>query len=405
MTAEPSRRLRDRLLALLAEDSRNTRRIVARLDAIAEDEGETAHAALLRILTRLDFDESAARKHWEAIVDNHDELACRLERTVGVRVAVLDYFVNLNRSMIEPALIELDMLDAEPSTAAVDPLTGLAPAARFRKAVHDELKRARRYGHPSTVVLIDLDDFAEMNRSFGPPVGDRVLKDIARLLLNISRDIDLRARPGEDEFALLLPETGREGAWLLADRFRGEVERTVSRMRSDGRALSLTLSAGIATYPEDATTSDDLLARAATALYEAKASGKNCVECFREERRRFLRFELEPGRFEVEVVGQASRGRPRNLSRNGILFASPQRLDLGECVEIRLAADNDERSAGVRGQVVRIEELPEPVRSDPRIAPDHYEIGVAFEQEAMDPTRDPLEFLRQSGRASLQPIT
>jgi hypothetical protein len=238
-------------------------------------------------------------------------------------------------------------------------------------------------------------------------VADRLLRELAIVLHNLIRDIDLMARPGEDELAVLLPETGRTGALLVAERFRREAQAFFARREPGDVPLSLTVSGGIACYPADATTPEMLLERAAQALYKAKAAGKNTIQLHDPERRRFLRFDLEPGRFEVEVLAPPDHrpGRARNLSRNGILFASPEILLVGETIEIRLVdgAPGGARPLRIRGQVVRLEELPLE-RPEDRGA-DRYEIGMAFDLDWSEGSDDLLEFLERAqspwpGRAS-----
>jgi len=254
-------------------------------------------------------------------------------------------------------------------------------------------------------VLFDLDDFNSLNERLGQLVVDRVLREAAILVSNNIRDIDLAARPGEDEFALLLPETDRTGALEVAERVRVAIEKFFAGRGSGDGSARLTVSAGLACYPQDAMAPDVLLERAAQALYQAKAWGKNKVQTYLPERRRYLRFDLEPARFEVEVLNPAtaSAGRARNLSRNGILFLSPEPLELGEHVEIRLAEPADEaaKPLRLRGNVVRVEELPEPLPvpgAGSDAVPDRFDIGVAFDEKAVDAVDDLLAFLRQAQR-------
>jgi diguanylate cyclase (GGDEF)-like protein len=400
---EEADRLRDELLGVLAEDAHNTQRLLGRLDEITNESGISAYAALLLILTRLPFDEQEARNHWQAILEHHQRLTTALDRDAGIRVAVLDYFMNVNRRLTQPTLIDLKMHDSGAGDPASDRLTGLASNRAFHTAVQHELRRARRYRQQAAVVLFDIDNFAEINGEFGSLVADRLLREAAILLSNKIRDIDLASRPGEDELALLLPETGGSGALLVAERFRAEVETFFGRRESGGSQVNLTISAGVASYPEDASTADTLLENAARALYQAKASGKNSVQRYRPERRRYLRFELEPGRFEVEVLSPPDHGagRLRNLSRNGILFSSPEALHVGEEIEIRLAdtAEGDGgRTIRMRCRVVRLEELPPAARPEPGepvVAEDIYEIGVAFDLDWGEGSDDLLNFLEK----------
>ena len=396
-------RLRDQLLAVLDEDAHNTERLLERLRSITDESGIGAHAALLLILTQLAFEEQVARVHWEAILAHRDELTRGLGRDAGVRVAIMDYFMNVNRRLVQPTLIDLQMFESGELNGATDRTTGLATDRKFRSALQREIRRARRYRQHAAVVLVDVDEFRKVNARFGPLVADRLLREAAIVLNNNVRDIDVAARPGEDEMALLLPETGRNGALLVAERFRQEVEAFFATRESAGVPVRLTVSAGVACYPDDATTPETLLERAAQALYQAKASGRNAVLLYHPERRRYLRFELDPERFEIEVLNpeEAAPASLRNLSRNGILFACPEPFSIGEEIEIRLIESQPkgpgQRSRCVRGQVVRVEELPvDEEATDGDSTPDRFEIGVALDLDWATGTDDFLALLERA---------
>jgi diguanylate cyclase (GGDEF)-like protein len=245
------------------------------------------------------------------------------------------------------------------------------------------------------IALFDLDRFGEVNARVGRLVADRLLREAAILLGNKIRDIDLAARPGEDELAVLLPQTDRNGAFLVADRFRREVETHFRKREAGGKPADLTVSGGVAAYPEDGLDAEALLARAAQALYQAKGSGLNTVLVHSPERRRFLRFDLQTRHCEIEVLApkDAGEGRVRNLSRNGLLFASPEPIEVGEDVEIRLESGSrsaTQRVLKIRGRVVRLEEAPSGEH-------DRFEVGVAFDLDAGKGEQDLLEFLEQAG--------
>ena len=394
ITREEASQLKEQLLQLLAEDTRNTERLLARLDVISKESGIGAHAALILILTQLAFDEADARAYWDGIVAHRHALSLALGRDAGLRVAVLDYFMNVNRRLVSPTLIDVSMEEA-PTRIDADPLTGLAGDRAFRVALQGELRRARRYGHSVGIALFDLDRFGEVNARVGRLVADRLLREAAMLLGNKIRDIDLAARPGEDELAVLLPQTDRNGAFLVADRFRREIETHFRKREAGGKPADLTVSGGVAAYPEDGLDAEALVARAAQALYQAKSSGKNAVLVHSPERRRFLRFDLERRRCEIEVLAprDAGEGRVRNLSRNGLLFASPEPLEVGEDVEIRLESGGRDESLRVlrlRGRVVRLEEVPSGEN-------ERFEVGVAFDLDAGTGEQDLLGFLEQAG--------
>ena len=391
------RRIREQLLGILAEDAQNAGRLGARLDAVSRESGVGANAALLMVLTGCAFEESEARELWDHVVRHRELLVEALGRDVALRVALLDYLVDVNRKLVRPALLDLSMVDSLARAPAHDPMTGLPDDRGFRAAVHSELRRARRTGGPTSVVLFDVDDFAAFNRAAGAMVADRVFRELAMLLRNKIRDIDVAARPGSDELALLLPETTQEGALLVAERFRAEAEALFARRKTIAEPVEASISGGLATYPQDAVAADDLVRRAAQALYRAKASGKNAVCAYEAERRRFLRFALEPGRLEVEILDRESgTGHARDLSRSGILLASPEPINVGEIVELRVqngGEPKDDRRFRVRGQVVRLEEVPDGPARHPH---DRFEIGVAFELEAGKDDLDLLDFLERA---------
>ncbi len=133
------------------------------------------------------------------------------------------------------------------------------------------MARARRFSEPVALIMLDIDDFKVVNDSCGHDVGDQVLKDVARILLETSRDVDLPVRWGGEEFLLLLPSTDLPSAESVAEWLRGRIEQ-----HAFGDAGSLTVSIGISGL-KDLDTADSLIGRADQALYASKSRGKNCV--------------------------------------------------------------------------------------------------------------------------------
>jgi diguanylate cyclase (GGDEF)-like protein len=166
--------------------------------------------------------------------------------------------------------------------AITDDLTGLVNRRRFLAALDSEVERAAQFGSGIGVVLIDLDDFKGVNDRFGHHSGDLVLAAFGSLLQEHIRDVDLAARLGGEEFALLLPEVEGRDAVLVAERLRRSLsERPIASV--EGHALSSTASFGVAEYRQG-DTGEDLLRFADNALYQAKGEGKNRVCVAREGR-------------------------------------------------------------------------------------------------------------------------
>jgi diguanylate cyclase (GGDEF)-like protein len=159
-----------------------------------------------------------------------------------------------------------------------DSLTGAYNHRHFQDVLQRELGRAERLGRPLTVLMLDIDDFKSINDRFGHPVGDAILQGIVGEIRNEVRgDMDLLARYGGDEFALVLPETPATEAVIVAERVRRRVDERLFRMPDSHQVLRATVSIGLATYPDDAAEKRDLVEKADAALYRAKHGGKNAV--------------------------------------------------------------------------------------------------------------------------------
>ncbi|MFN2566134.1 MAG: GGDEF domain-containing protein [Gemmatimonadaceae bacterium] len=159
--------------------------------------------------------------------------------------------------------------------AETDPLTGLANRRRFDESLQRELSHSDRFGHPVSLVLVDIDHFKGVNDSHGHEAGDAVLRTIARTLADGVRAVDLCARFGGEELAILLPQTTAAGAFELADRLR---RRIAGRpIRHNDAEIPVTASFGVASYPDVVRSRDALFPAADTALYDAKRDGRNCV--------------------------------------------------------------------------------------------------------------------------------
>jgi diguanylate cyclase (GGDEF)-like protein len=158
-----------------------------------------------------------------------------------------------------------------------DEMTGVRNYHYLRIRMGEELARARRYGKELSLVLVDVDEFIEFTDRHSTAVGDAVLKELAQILLDGQRSIDVVARWGGAEFAVLLPETGRENARSTAERLRQRVAEHTFFAASSG-PHAITVSCGVATFPGARLTSKkDLIEGATQALWQARRAGRNRV--------------------------------------------------------------------------------------------------------------------------------
>jgi diguanylate cyclase (GGDEF)-like protein len=156
-----------------------------------------------------------------------------------------------------------------------DGLTNLFNHRYFHEIIVREIDRASRYNHPFSLFMIDIDNFKHFNDTHGHLAGDMALKKIANLFIKFFRKVDFAFRYGGEEFIIILPETHKEGALVVAERIRKTVEETSFEV--DHTLANLTVSIGVAIFPEDAKDKEALVQNADKALYRAKQSGKNRI--------------------------------------------------------------------------------------------------------------------------------
>jgi len=179
----------------------------------------------------------------------------------------LSYIVLLCGALLEQARL----FEQVRSMAVTDPLTGLSNYRRLISVLEAELDRSRRTQRPFSVVLLDMDGLKIINDQYGHLTGSRALVRIGKILRNHSRAIDTAARYGGDEFALVLPEAGKDTASRVVSRIR-------ERLAAEPERPALSVSAGVAAFPEDGDTPEKLLASADRALYAMKHYGRSSVQ-------------------------------------------------------------------------------------------------------------------------------
>jgi diguanylate cyclase (GGDEF)-like protein len=332
------------------------------------DEGDPLYSSLFYLLTHLDFTERQAARHWKRVAAHREAMRRAMGRDPGLRVAMLDYFVNVSRELRNPKIIEISIFERTERSAVSDGLTGLYNHAYFLQALRQEVLRSKRHGLKAALMLLDLDDFKRVNDERGHVEGDRVLMKAAAIVRDSVREIDVAARYGGEEFAVLLPDTSRLGAFVVAERIRRRIEERFARSRAP-----VTLSGGIAVFPDDAAAPADLIVAADAGLYGAKAAGKNRILLPQGERRRFRRL---PAPQRVTLATEAARTpvSVKNLSEGGLLVSLREAVAVGSAVSLTIER-SDANPVGLRGEVVRVERVPG--EAEPA-----FDVGVRF----LDPT-------------------
>jgi len=174
---------------------------------------------------------------------------------------------------VADALLRARLFEQTERLASTDGLTGVQNHRTFQARLDEQVAFAQRYGKQLSVVLCDVDRFKLVNDTHGHPVGDLVLRGVARVISGEARATDLVARYGGEEFAVIMPETDGAGALVIAERIRARLEATT--FPTELGALRVTLSLGIATFPGDGKEKSRLVEVADACLYHAKRSGRN----------------------------------------------------------------------------------------------------------------------------------
>lgn len=364
MAAVPARQGDVREIAeLLADDRASAAETIAGLRGLRDRTGETPFSSALFLVARLERPEDEAEALWEGLRSHREDMVRRLGRDPGLRVCLFDYLFNVRKLLRNPAVVERSEYEKTERSARTDALTGLANRRHFQSALTTELRRSRRYGLMLSVLMLDLDHFKRINDEHGHPYGDLVLQTVASVLRKVVREADVPCRYGGEEFAVILPETDRLGAYTVAERIRRAVQRRFEERPPRDVAVQVHCSGGISSFPEDGSTVESLIAAADRALYVSKSRGRDRISLFHAERRESVRYPVRSG----AKVAAAKAGDPRaaavegvDLSEGGVLMLATSPFEVGEEVSLRFDGrdgSGKRRSWLHAGRVVRHEVL------------------------------------------------
>jgi diguanylate cyclase (GGDEF)-like protein len=292
-TVKPSERSRGRVLLIADDDQKQfVEAITSRgINVVGVANGAAALISLQRSRPHVVVANPSSRglriRELAKTLNQSDDgiplvLAGSQPATLDVRRAALlegafDYFevpveLDLLIERTQQLVLLRQKIDRLRADADLDSLTGLANRRRFRAALAKEVERWRRYRVPCALLMLDIDHLKRINDQFGHPAGDAVIRQIAQTLKDVSRDNDTAARLGGEEFALLLAGVDLQKAAAAAERLRS----VLSSRRIEGVG-SVTVSMGVASCPESATSERTLYSASDSALYVSKNSGRDQV--------------------------------------------------------------------------------------------------------------------------------
>jgi len=257
---------------------------------LADEFGPEIYSEAIYRLARLEMEPAQARDCLLAIVAHQGVLSRALRRNVSLLTATCDYFMQVDPMVREPVLLEVRLLQQKEQHAERDELTGLLNRRAFNQELPREIERFRRFGHGFALLMLDLDHFKEFNDEHGHPAGDKALLDIGSILTDTARLYDRVVRYGGEEFAIILPQTSGVESLAVAERIRTAIAQ--HSIDLCGRDLgSITVSIGLACYPNDGLDMAGLVESADKALYTAKEH-RNCVRQYLDSKRNHRRFTL-----------------------------------------------------------------------------------------------------------------
>jgi diguanylate cyclase (GGDEF)-like protein len=337
------------------------------VQTLVENEGEETYPILLNVLTHLEFSTQDAKSNWDNILKHQALLEVKLDRPVKLITAMCDYFSEVSKHLQIPTMIELKALEETRKISRTDGLTGLFNRRFFDETLEGETNRAIRNDGNFTLIFFDLDNFKKLNDTQGHQAGDLTLKRVAEIMILEKRTEDIACRYGGEELVLILPETRKINALVIAERIRQKVEE--AELEFEGQTFGITLSGGVASYPLDAQDIKSLIHAADIALYQAKESGKNQIYLHAEDKRHYIRIDFAE-EVQVSKAHQESEKiqvQGKNFSNSGLLFESPVPIEIGTQVQIQIADQSIGKPITVKAQVARVEKFDS-----------CYDIGVSF---------------------------
>jgi diguanylate cyclase (GGDEF)-like protein len=268
------KRIRDAVLKCL-DEYEDEDLLLPALNKIIEDNGQEAFPIILHIFTHVLLEPADAEESWKEIINLHNSMTQALGKKISIRTAICEYFCSVHKTIRNPKVVEIHVFEKTLKDSRYDGLTGLLNRQALDETLNNEFNRSTRHKEDLSLIFFDLDNFKKVNDVYGHLAGDEALRQVSKILLMGKRLEDIAARYGGEELVLVLPETSKENAFILAERIRLKVEAMT--IHWDDSDIRLTISGGISAYPTDADNVRSLIQKADEAVQRAKDSGKNKI--------------------------------------------------------------------------------------------------------------------------------
>ncbi len=325
------------------------------LNKLADKKGAVVYQCALKLLTSIDIGLESSETHWHNALKHRMELSENLQRDIDLTTSFSDYLQSSTKLLLHPRLIESSLYENVINEKSHDKLTGLFNRPYFDDAYASQISMSRRYQDEFAILFLDIDNFKDVNDTYGHLGGDEALKQIAAIIIQQKRDSDIAARFGGEEFVLLMPRTDNINAFICAERLRKYI--SAHKINHQNQSFSVTVSGGIASYPFNSQDPRLLLEMADNAVYLAKGAGKNRISHFKEEKRRYLRVKIHQPILIKELDFNDSKtfsGISKDICVGGILFENDSPLPLGALIKVQVPV-NKVSPVILIGTVVRVE--------------------------------------------------
>ncbi len=322
---------------------------------------------LFELFASLYFEKEESAKYWDSVLAHRESMKERLRRDVGIKVAILDYFSNIESRFKNPKIVEMELFEQILKASKEDPKTGVYNSKYFLEVLENEMNKAKRNKFPLSLLFLDIDGFKEYNDKFGHVAGDRLLVHISEILKQLVRGEDVAARFGGDEFVVMLTYTEKSNASIIADRIIKEIKK--QPLNFDGKNKEHYeggITIGIASYPLDANSCEELMDKADKTLYAAKKAGKNKIRCYEDKgkkvglsktKRRVVRYEIDGKEIYLSLKDSKDKYRAylRNISEKGLLMEIPYIIPLLSGIKLDVEMKNSKmKTLGISGEILHV---------------------------------------------------